>query len=225
MCIILVQRQIPCPTGGYVLAFHSAAFERDPQGGYKSLATHIAEVDSSLLRRGDNFGPVSAGETVVGTIGDGLKRLYFVSKGLMKQAKTAGLKIQREIESVQEEHDRLHHAGLATERQCNIHTKHVDELEKQLGAQKRAYDAAKDLFWNTIRVEYPGTTDAVTLGIRDSWVLVTGAPQEAGESFGTMIVGALLTGGMPAEASRLPNLTFDGLEELLTVLGGQVPQV
>ena len=115
------------------------------------------------------------GDKVVGILPDDLKKLYWVAEFTEHKFATLGTETSKKFGNLSKEE---------LEKQKDAVTKGYENI---LVASKE-FDATINLFWSSVRLQFPSTIRAMNIGLRKDWQVVTVDPREtAKREFGTLL--------------------------------------
>ena len=115
----------------------------------------------------DGAGKLEKGQTAVGVMSDDLKRLYSLHCGAVDKANNLLNKLRENGAA----HRELHEKGTVCGEGCRKYLGEQRRLSKEHDLAVAEHEALKEIFWASVRIEFPELLDKSSLGIAEDFTI------------------------------------------------------
>lgn len=115
----------------------------------------------------DGAGKLEEGQNAVGVMSNDLKRLYSLQSSAVDKANNLFHKL-RETSAA---HRELHEKGKVCGEDCEKYHGELRRLSKEHDLAVAEHGALKDIFWASVRIEFPELLDKSSVGIAEDFTI------------------------------------------------------
>ena len=141
----------------------------------KSIMQLAGSVDLGKVKT-DGAGKLQKGQIAVGVMSDDLKRLYSLQSSAVDKANDLVNKLREKSAA----HRALHANGEVCGEDCKKYLVELRALAKEHDVAVAEYEALKEIFWSSARIEFPELLMKPSIGIAEDFTLYYNETEKEG---------------------------------------------